>query len=58
MDTKVYTMVKIKDIPILTDKVAERFITISEENLQNKGSIDFSKEYNNSMMILKRKRGN
>ena len=52
------TMVKIKDIPILKGKVAERFITISEENLRNKGSIDFSKEYNNSMMILKRKRGN
>ena len=51
-------MVKIKDIPILIDEVAERFIKKSKENFRNKGSIDFSKEYNNSMMILKRKRGN
>ena len=50
------TMVKIKDIPILKGKVAERFIKISEENLRNKGSIDFSKEYKNSMLILKKKR--
>lgn len=49
-------MVTINDIPVLTGKSMERFVKISEENLQNKGSIDFSKEYNNSMMIIKKRR--
>lgn len=47
-------MVAIKGIPILKDKVAERFIEMSEENLHNKGSVDFSKEYINSMLILRK----
>lgn len=47
-------MVNIKDIPTLTGDVADRFIKMSMENLKNKGSIDFTKEFNNSMMILRR----
>lgn len=47
-------MVKINDIPTLTGEVADRFIKMSEENLKNKGSIDFTKEFNNSIMILRR----
>lgn len=49
-------MVNIKDIPVLTGEVADRFIRMSEDNLLNKGCIDFTDEYNNSMLIqMKRK---
>ena len=49
-------MVHIKDIPTLKDKAAERFIRMSEENLNKRGSIDFSKEAANSYAILKKKK--
>lgn len=52
-------MIGIKDIPTLTGGAAERFIEKSDDNLRNRGSIDFSKEFDNSMRILgKGKRAN
>lgn len=45
-----------KVIPILKGKAAERFLKIAEENYRKRGSIDFSKEYINSQMIIKKLR--
>lgn len=42
----------IKDIPILKGKNAERFIKMTQENFNKRGSIDFSKEFANSYAIL------
>lgn len=44
--------VYVKAIPTLNGEVAERFILKSEENLQKRASIDFSKEAANSRAIL------
>ena len=44
--------VYVKAIPTLRGEVAERFILKSEENLQKRASIDFSKEAANSRAIL------
>lgn len=42
----------IKDIPTLTGKSADRFIKMYEKNIENRASIDFSKEAANSRAIL------
>lgn len=44
--------VNLKAIPTLQGRAAERFIRRSEENIKNRGSIDFSREYINSLIIL------
>ena len=45
-----------KEIPILTGKAAERFLKIAEENYRNRQTVNFSKEYNESQMIIKKSR--
>lgn len=44
--------VYVKAIPTLRGDVAKRFIKKSEENLNKRASIDFSKEAANSRAIL------
>lgn len=49
--------VYVKAIPTLREEVAERFILKSEENLQKRGSVDFSKQAVNSRAILAKRSG-
>ena len=49
--------VHVKAIPTLKGEVAERFILKSDENLQKRASIDFSKEADNSRAILAKRSG-
>lgn len=42
----------IKAVPTLTGKVAEDFIQTADENLKNRGTVDFSKQRENAERIL------
>ena len=48
--------VYIKAIRTLRGETAERFIKKSEENLRRRATIDFSKEIENSKIILRNKK--
>ena len=44
--------IAIKSIPVLTNKVAQSFIKIANENKLKKSSIDFSKQSENFAKIM------
>lgn len=48
--------VYIKALPTLSGQPAERFVKQTIINFQNRASIDFSKEYDNSCKILAKKK--
>ena len=45
----------VKAIPTLKGSTAEKFIKQSEENLINKGTVDFTEQFTNSKAILEKK---
>ena len=51
-------MIYVKALPTLNGKVAERIEKMVRENLEKRGSIDFSKEYEHSKAILEKRRKN
>ena len=46
--------IQIKTIPILYGKSAEKFIRTAERNARNPHTIDFSKEYQTYLKIMKK----
>ncbi len=48
--------VYVKAIPTLRGKAAERFLKMADENLRNRGSVDFAKAAANSRAILEKRR--